>query len=477
MKISVQSTPPSDGTVVVFAFSDQEPDLSAFGPAISDAVSSGFARRGALDVSVVADGGRRVAVVGLGEARDATPLRLKQAAGAVVRYLKYRGVSHAAFLPPSLNGVTEQRTVALLAAGVAMGAYNAGRYKTKSDAGEWDGAVIVSSASGAGEAADHAAKVADGVALARDLVNIPANDLPPVELARRAKEALQGVGVEVDVLDRAAIERLDMVGVLAVSSGSHNDPSFTVMKHLPNPGQAPIVLVGKGITFDTGGISIKPAGDMHHMKGDMGGAAAVIGTMHAVGALDLPVNVIGLVPSAENMPGGGAYRPSDILRYANGKTVEVINTDAEGRLVLADALIYGEREFQPKAMVDLATLTGACVVALGGDVAGLFSDDDTLAGCLLNAADATAQPLWRLPLYRPYHAKLDSPDADIQHVGDRWGGAVTAALFLSEFVDNTPWAHLDIAGPALDDADHAWSAKGGTGYGVPLLVEYLINGN
>jgi leucyl aminopeptidase len=175
------------------------------------------------------------------------------------------------------------------------------------------------------------------------------------------------------------------------------------------------------------------------------------------------------------MPGSAAYRPSDILTYANGKTVEVTNTDAEGRLVLADALIYGEREFQPKAMVDLATLTGACVVALGGDIAGLFSDDDTLSGSLLAAADATAQPLWRLPLYRPYRAKFDSPDADMRNVGDRWGGAVTAALFLAEFVDKAPWAHLDIAGPAYDDTDHAWIARGGTGYGVSLLVEYLKN--
>ena len=197
--------------------------------------------------------------------------------------------------------------------------------------------------------------------------------------------------------------------------------------------------------------------------------------MYAVGALKLPVNVIGLVPSAENMPGGAAYRPSDILRYANGKTVEVTNTDAEGRLVLADALIYGEREFQPRAMVDLATLTGACVVALGGDIAGLFSDDGTLSKSLLAAAETTAEPLWPLPLYRPYRAKFDSPDADMQNVGDRWGGATTAALFLSEFVDKAPWAHLDIAGPALDDTDHPWSARGGTGYGVPLLVEYLSN--
>lgn len=477
MNISIQPNAAAGETVVVFLFCDREPDLSAYGPAVSDAISSGFARRGALDITAVQDGERRVVLVGLGEVKSATALRLKQAAGAAVRYLKYRSISRAAFVPPVIDGVTPDRAAALIAAGAATGAYNAGRYKGKQDAGQWEETVIVSSDSGAKDAAERAVKVAGGMALARDLVNTPANDLPPVELARRAKEALEAVGVEVEVLDRAKIERLGMAGVLAVNSGSRNEPSFTVMKHLPNAGQAPVVLVGKGITFDTGGISIKPASDMHHMKGDMGGAAAVIGTMQAVGALNLPVNVIGLVPSAENMPGGGAYRPSDILRYANGKTVEITNTDAEGRLVLADALIYGEREFQPKAMVDLATLTGACVVALGGDIAGLFSEDDALADALLDAAKTVAEPLWRLPLYRPYRGKLDSPDADMQNAGDRWGGAISAALFLAEFVEKTPWAHLDIAGPALDDTDHPWIARGGTGYAVPLLVEYLINGN
>jgi leucyl aminopeptidase len=469
------SAPGDQDTLVLFAFSNSEPNLSSMGDPVHEAVSSGFARRGALDITAVADGARRVVIVGLGNSSEATALLLTHAGGAVVRFLKYRGVSQASFLLPELPGIAPPRTAALLVSGAAEGAYNGGRYKSGKPEGEWEALAIVSEAPGVAEAANDARLVAEGAALTRDLVNTPANDLPPVELARRASEAVRAVGVDVEVLDQGAIERLKMAGILAVASGSATAPSFTIMKHLPNAGQAPIILVGKGITFDTGGISLKPGADMHHMKSDMGGAAAVIGAMHAVGALNLPVNVVGLVPSAENMPGSAAYRPSDILTYANGKTVEVTNTDAEGRLVLADALIYGEREFQPKAMVDLATLTGACVVALGGDVAGLFSDDDALSRALLTAADATAQPLWRLPLYRPYRAKFDSPDADMRNVGDRWGGAVTAALFLAEFVDETPWAHLDIAGPAYDDTDHAWTARGGTGYGVSLLVEYLKN--
>jgi leucyl aminopeptidase len=197
--------------------------------------------------------------------------------------------------------------------------------------------------------------------------------------------------------------------------------------------------------------------------------------MLAVARLGLPVNVVGLVPSAENMPDGAAYRPSDVLTYANDKTVEIVNTDAEGRLILADALVYGEREFQPAAMVDLATLTGACVIALGGEVAGIFTDDDGLSQELMAASEASTDPAWPLPLYHAYRTKFDSGTADMQNAGDRWGGAITAALFLAEFVEKTPWAHIDVAGPAFDDTDKAYLARGGTGYGVPLLVEFLAN--
>ena len=465
-----------DTTVIIFAFSDQEPDLDGLGNAVSDALASGFVRRKSMDITPVLGGSARVVIVGLGESKDFRPVLLKRAAGAAVRYLQYRGSSRTAFRVPAIEGVSPEAAVSLVVAGAVLGAYNAGLYKS-GDAPEplTDLTLVMGSngTEGADEAARRAMIVAEAANFARDLVNAPANDLPPAELARRAAEAAREAGLEVEVLGREEIERHKMAGILAVNSGSVNPPSFTVLKHMPNAGQAPVVLVGKGISFDTGGISIKPGSDMHHMKGDMGGAAAVAGAMVAVGRLNLPMNVVGLIPSAENMPDGAAYRPSDILTYANGKTVEIVNTDAEGRLVLADALIYGEREFQPQAMLDLATLTGACVVALGGDVAGIFTEDEGLAGELAAASEASTDPVWRLPLYREYRCKFDSGIADMKNAGDRWAGSVTAALFLAEFVEKTPWAHIDVAGPAFDDTDRAYLARGGTGYGVSLLVEFL----
>jgi len=459
--------------VVLFAFSDREPDLSGLGPVVSEAISSGFAKRKNLDITPVFEGGARVLVVGLGEAKDFRPVRLKRAAGAAVRYLQGRGTTQCAMLVPSVDGLSEDQGVYLAVSGAVLGAYDAGLYKTGDRNPVVEDLLVVTGSEGAREAAHRAAVVAEAGNFARDLVNAPANDLPPAELARRAAETGREAGLEVEVFGREEIEAHKMTGILAVNQGSANPPSFTVMKHMPNAGQAPVVLVGKGISFDSGGISIKPGADMHHMKGDMGGAAAVIGAMVAVARLNLPLNVVGLVPSAENMPDGASYRPSDILTYANGKTVEIVNTDAEGRLVLADALVYGEREFQPEAMVDLATLTGACVVALGGDVAGVFTDDEALGGALMEASESSCDPAWRMPLYRDYRTRFDSGIADMKNAGDRWAGAVTAALFLAEFVEKAPWAHIDVAGPAFDDADKAWLARGGTGYGVPLLIEYL----
>ena len=267
---------------------------------------------------------------------------------------------------------------------------------------------------------------------------------------------------------------LGMTALLAVARGSSVEPRVVVIEHAgADPDSDPIVIVGKGVTFDTGGISLKPATSMDEMKSDMSGAAATLGTMRAVAELDLPTRVVGVVPMAENMPGGDSYRPGDLIRAYGGTTIEVINTDAEGRLILADALAYACERFQPRCIVDLATLTGACVVALGEDVAGLMDNDPDLAAELLAAGERVGEPVWRMPMFPHYAKMIDSKVADIKNSGARWAGAITAAKFLERFVDDTPWAHLDIAGPAYRTKATPYVPRGGAGFGVRLLVSWL----
>jgi len=322
--------------------------------------------------------------------------------------------------------------------------------------------------------------VAEAACLARDLVNRPANYATPSDLADLALEiASEFDSMRCQVLNEEDAAGLKMGSFLGVAQGSDEPAAFIVMEH--NPGREDldtVVLAGKGITFDTGGISLKPVQKMDRMRGDMAGAAAVLATMAAVGQLDLPLHVVGLVPATENMPSARAYKPGDVLTAMNGKTIEIISTDAEGRLVLADALVYAAR-FEPKAVVDLATLTGACVVALGSGVAaGLFSTDDDLAACLQTASQTSGERLWRMPLYDDYLHKIESLTADLANSGGRMGGVGSSAIFLKQFAEGYPWAHLDIAGMSFEEAGGsakrpAYLRKGGTGFGVRLLVQFL----
>jgi leucyl aminopeptidase len=322
--------------------------------------------------------------------------------------------------------------------------------------------------------------VAEAACLARDLVNRPANYATPTDLADVAMEiAAEFDNMRCQILSEEDADELGMGAFLGVAQGSDEEAAFIILEH--NPGREDldtVVLVGKGITFDTGGISLKSAENMDRMRGDMGGGAAVLATMYAVGELELLLHVVGLVPATENMPGGRAYKPGDVLTALNGKTIEVLNTDAEGRLILADALAYAAR-FEPKAVVDLATLTGASVVALGRSVAaGLFSNDDALTGRLLAAAEESGERLWRLPLYDDYLASLESLTADLSNTGGRYGGVGTSAMFLQQFAGGYPWAHLDIAGMSFEERPNsprrpAHLQKGGTGFGVRLLLQFL----
>ena len=319
----------------------------------------------------------------------------------------------------------------------------------------------------------HAQAVSAGVKAARDIANMPPNICNPAYLAEQAKHLAAEFGaLSLEVIDETQMAELGMNAYLAVSRGSAN-PAYMSILHFnnaPDKNAKPIVLVGKGLTFDAGGISLKPAADMDEMKYDMGGAASVFGVMAAVAQLDLPLNVIGVLAGCENLPDGNAYRPGDILTTMNGLTVEVLNTDAEGRLVLCDALTYAER-FEPQLLIDVATLTGACVVALGQHNSGLICEDENLAADLLHAAQQTTDKAWRLPLSEEYQEQLKSPFADLANIGGRWGGASTAGAFLANFTKKYRWAHLDIAGTAwLQGAN-----KGATGRPVALLTQFLIN--
>jgi leucyl aminopeptidase len=321
------------------------------------------------------------------------------------------------------------------------------------------------------------APVVEGVSLTRELVTEPANILYPESFVQRVRAALDGTGVEIDVLDRAQMEKLGMGALLGVAQGSARDARLMVLKWSGGAsGGQPTAFVGKGVTFDTGGISIKPAAGMEAMKWDMGGAGAVAGAIKALALRKAKANVVGICGMVENMPGGNAQRPGDVVTTLSGQTVEVINTDAEGRLVLADAVAYVQRTCKPGTIIDLATLTGAILVSLGREWAGLFSNDEKLASALLEAASETGDKLWRMPLGEPFDRMIDSPIADMKNVGPREGGSITAAQFIKRFIENgVKWAHIDMAGKAWAEKAGSTYDKGATGYGVRLLDQYVAD--
>jgi leucyl aminopeptidase len=413
----------------------------------------------------------RLIVVGTGKAADLKHNDFLKLGGAVAGKLRGDAVTIIAELPA---GPMKPEQASAVASGVRLRAYRFDRYKTRKKDGE-DAALNaevslavgdVSAAKKAFAPDDH---IVDGVIIARELVNEPPNVLFPVEFARRASQ-LRKLGVDIDVLDVKAMKKLGMGALLGVGQGS-TQPSRTVIMRW-NGGkksEQPVAFIGKGVCFDTGGISIKPAAAMEDMKGDMGGAACVVGLMHALAARKARVNAVGAIGLVENMPDGNAQRPGDIVTSMSGQTIEIINTDAEGRLVLADVLWYVKEKFKPKFMVDLATLTGAILVALGTEHAGLFSNNDELSERLYAVGQATGEKVWRLPMGPEYDKMMDSQFADMKNAGARNGGSITAAQFLQRFVGDTPWAHLDIAGTAMGAPKTEINQSWGSGYGVRLL--------
>jgi leucyl aminopeptidase len=422
------------------------------------------------------EGGRRILAIGTGD--GVTPAdAAEKLGGAAVARLLISGETAAVIDLTGLGYDADAGARVGLAAALRGWRYD--RYRTKlkdKQKPTLTEVTIVGAASGAAERwASRYAPVVEGVALTRELVTEPANIIYPESFVARVKASVEGMGLEIEVLDGAAMAKLGMGSLLGVAQGSVKAPQMLVMRWNGGAaGTAPVALLGKGVTFDTGGISIKPAANMEAMKWDMGGAGAVAGAMKALAGRKAKANVIGVCGMVENMPDGNAQRPGDVVTSMSGQTIEVINTDAEGRLVLCDLMTWTQREAKPRVMIDLATLTGAMVISLGHEMAGMFCNDDGLAQQLLAAAKDSGDQLWRQPLAEAYDRLIDSPIADMKNVGPREAGSITAAQFLQRFVDDgVKWAHLDIAGMAWSDKPKPTYDRGATGYGVRLLDKFV----
>lgn len=454
--------------------------------AISEIIASGDLSGKAGEIAVLYPRGvipaTRVLVVGLGNSDHFNLEGVRRAAAEAIKKAETLGSKHAATIihGAGIAGLPVVPAAEATALGSLLASYKFDADKQKEDGAssietlslvEFDAAKAEEAQLGIAAAA----AIAHGVFTARDLVNMPPNVATPTKMAEAARQIADEFGMNIVVGGRKWAAKHNMGAFLAVAKGAGEKPKFILLEHNGDDEELDtIVLVGKGITFDTGGISIKPSERMGLMKSDMGGAAAVLGAMRAVGELDLPLRVIGITPCTENMPDADAYRPADVIKASNGKTIEIISTDAEGRMVLADGLVFASH-YEPDAVIDLATLTGACVVALGrGMSAGLFSTDDALRDALLAAGDAVQERVWPLPLWDDYKEFIKSDVADVKNSGGRMSGVASSAIFLKEFTDY-PWAHLDIAGMALNDKPRGYIPRGATGFGVRILVEFLRN--
>ena len=442
-------------------------------------VGAGEIRGKPSEVTVLHTAGRlpaaRVAVVGLGKGDELELIGLRRAMGAAARFLRDRGCSRIGATLHSVNPASAKSEDAVRAVieGACVGLYTGGECRTQRDLPE-----EIEQLSLVGLADDRdklvtAARVAEvagrATNYARRLVNLPGNEVTPVRLAEEAAQLASQSGLEVELLEPAQIEALGMGAFMAVAAGSEQPPRLIVLRHQGAEGGPTLALIGKGITFDSGGISIKPSDRMHLMKEDMAGAAAVLAAIGAAARLELRLNLLGIIPAAENLPSGKAYKPGDVVKALSGKTIEIITTDAEGRLLLADALSYA-RQLGATHLVDVATLTGACVVALGHVAAGVMGNDSALVEAVLDAGERAGERMWRLPLFPEYRSQLDSKVADLMNVGGRPAGTITAGWFLREFVGGASWAHIDIAGTAWNEKDQPHQVEGATGAGTRTLI-------
>ena len=452
---------------------------------ISELIENGDFQAKPSQISVIYTRGslpaKRIALVGFGKHSEFNLEKLRAAFAKALQHLRNLNIKEAA-TSINLNLIPRKKdqVAQAVAEGSLLGLYQYTPFKTvgREDLKDMEQLNIITDEKDFSlieSAIKKAQIITQAVYFARDLVSAPSNEMTPSIMAQKAREIARKKNVSCKVLDKEKMKEMGMNALLAVASGSNEEPKFIILEYSGGKkSAAPIVLVGKGLTFDSGGISIKPSDKMEEMKSDMSGGAAVMGVIMAAADLHLPLNIIGFIPATENMPGGTAYKPGDILKSYSGKTIEVLNTDAEGRLILADALAYAS-EFKPEVVIDVATLTGACIVALGDDVIGMLGTDDKLKSEIDRAAQTTGELVWELPLWEGYHELIKSDIADYKNSSGRSAGTITAAAFLSKFTGDAPWVHLDIAGPAWTNKEKTYIPKGASGVAVRLLVEFLRN--
>ena len=421
---------------------------------------------------------QRILLAGLGKKENFTEDTIRFVSGKIALKARELKLSEFSIIsPPSF--VTESiSAVSQIVEGTKMALYKFEKFKTEKIEASPNLTIIVSKSNKISKAVKSAEIIADGAIFTKSIANLPPNECTPTTLANFAKTISKKNKMKCTIISKPELKKKGFGGITAVGQGSKNEPKLMILEHNGGPRkEKPIVLVGKAVTFDTGGISLKPGANMDEMKFDKCGGCTVLGIMKSVSELKLPINVVGIVPSVENMPGGESYRPGDIIKLYSGKTAEILNTDAEGRLILADALSYGEKHYSPKTIIDFATLTGACIIALGTNVAGMVTNNEKLAGKISEASKRTTEEVWELPLNQDYMDMIKSDVADMKNIGiGRAAGTITAAAFLRNAIENTPWAHIDIAGVAWTQTatkEKSYNPKGATGFGVRLILDYL----
>ena len=475
--------------LVNYVFTDEVSSLSIseitpdFDPIIRGITESNEFRAKDGTISIVhnnaGSGIKRALLLGMGDKKNLDPEKTRNLTGKVVNKAKELGISEFVLIP--FKNMDKEHLSAMVE-GIKLSDYSFNNYKRDEDRNDLNQVriLIVNDMKSNQKIIQHSVVVSDAVLFTRNISNLPPNDCSPKDLVTFSKKLSENQKVKVRVIEKEEMKSYGFEGILAVGKGSASSPKLIVLEYPGSTKNRPIVIVGKAVTFDTGGISIKPSEKMEEMKFDKCGGCNVLGIMKAVSDLGLDTNVIGIIPAVENMPSGTSYRPGDIIKMYNRKTVEVLNTDAEGRIILGDALSFAVKTFAPKAIIDMATLTGAAIIALGTNVAALVGNDDDLVTKILEYSNQTGEKIWQLPLFEEYKEQLKSSNADMKNIGGRSAGAITAAAFLSNFVEDTPWVHLDIAGTAWTQEgtkEKSYNPKGATGFGIRTIVKYISSGN
>jgi Leucyl aminopeptidase len=475
--------------LVNYVFTDEVSSLSIseitpdFDPIIRGITESNEFRAKDGTISIVhnnvGSGIKRALLLGMGDKKNLDPEKTRNLTGKVVIKAKELGISEFVLIP--FKNMDKEHLSAMVE-GIKLSDYSFNNYKRDEDRNDLNQVriLIINDMKNNQKIIQHSVVVSDAVLYTRDISNLPPNDCSPKDLVTFSKKLSENQKVKVRVIEKEEMKSYGLEGILAVGKGSASSPKLIVLEYPGSTKNRPIVIVGKAVTFDTGGISIKPSEKMEEMKFDKCGGCNVLGIMKAVSDLGLDTNVIGIIPAVENMPSGTSYRPGDIIKMYNRKTVEVLNTDAEGRIILGDALSFAVKTFAPKAIIDMATLTGAAIIALGTNVAALVGNDDDLVTKILEYSNQTGEKIWQLPLFEEYKEQLKSSNADMKNIGGRSAGAITAAAFLSNFVEDTPWVHLDIAGTAWTQEgtkEKSYNPKGATGFGIRTIVKYISSGN